>query len=190
MNEQHTMTDEQLVIRVQSGQDEAFGELMDRYTEKLSRYGKRFLSQSEYIEDIVQDVFIKTYQNINSFDTKRKFSPWIYRIAHNAFVNALRKKSTEPVLMFDFDALVSHTIVDDPEERRKEDEEMGVLLKKGIENLTPAYREIITLFYFENLSYEEISEVLEIPIGTVGIRLSRAKRSLREHVTHELYGTT
>lgn len=181
MNDSYnTMSDEQLATLVQAGEEDAYGAIMDRYTAKLTRYGKRFLSRSENIEDIVQDVFIKTYQNIQSFDATRKFSSWIYRIAHNAFVNALRKQSTEPVFVFDFDALVAHPAYENTVEERKEDEEMSVLLKKGIDGLPPAYREIITLYYFEELNYQEIADILEVPIGTVGIRLSRAKAILKK----------
>jgi len=175
------MTDEEIAMLVQKGDGEIFGQLMDRYTEKLVRYGRRFLREPENIEDIVQDVFIKTYQNIRSFDPERKFSSWIYRIAHNAFVNALRDRGTEPLISFDFDALISHTLYEDGEQEKKEDEEMRVLLAKGIENLSAMYREIVTLYYFENLGYEQISDILEIPLGTVGIRLSRARAMLKKY---------
>jgi|ERR1035437_3375670 RNA polymerase sigma-70 factor (ECF subfamily) len=175
------MTDEELASLIQKGDLELFGQLMDRYTEKLFRYGKRFISDTDHTEDIVQDVFIKTYQNIQSFDSTRKFSSWIYRIAHNAFVNALRKKATEPIPYFDFDALTHHAIHEDSTENMKEVEEMRVLIEKGIQNLAPMYREVVTLYYFENLGYQEISDILEIPVGTVGIRLSRARAILRKH---------
>ena len=176
------MTDEEIAALVQKGNSEIFGQLMDRYTEKLSRYGRKFLSSPENIEDIVQDVFIKTYQNMQSFDSTRKFSSWIYRIAHNAFVNALRDRATEPLIPFDFDALISHTAYEDSTQERKEAEEMRVLLKKGIQDLTAMYREVVTLYYFENLDYRDISDILEIPVGTVGIRLSRAKAMLKKHL--------
>jgi RNA polymerase sigma-70 factor (ECF subfamily) len=83
------LTDEQIAVRVQSGEQELFGALMERYEPKLSRYGRKFLASPDNIDDIVQDVFISAYQNIQSFDLTRRFSPWIYRIAHNAYVNAL-----------------------------------------------------------------------------------------------------
>jgi RNA polymerase sigma-70 factor (ECF subfamily) len=174
------MKDEDLALLVQKGEEDAFGELMDRYTSKLTRYGGRFLARTEHIEDIVQDVFIKTYQNIQSFDATRKFSSWIYRIAHNTFVNALRKQSTEPLIDLDFDTLLSYTVFENPVEKKKEEEEMGVLVRKGIERLSVAYREVVTLYYFEELSYQEISDILEIPTGTVAIRLSRAKALLKK----------
>ncbi len=83
------LSDEQLAVLVQNGDKEKFGVLMERYQGKLFRYGKKFLSNEDNIEDVVQDVFIKTYQNIQSFDSTQRFSPWIYRIAHNTYVNAL-----------------------------------------------------------------------------------------------------
>jgi RNA polymerase sigma-70 factor (ECF subfamily) len=177
------LTDEDLTSMVQKGNEEVFGELMDRYTEKLFRYGRRFLSSPENIEDIVQDVFIKTYQKIQSFDSTRKFSSWIYRIAHNAFVNALRDRDKEPLISFDFDALISHTAYEDQAQQRKDDDEMRVLLKKGVQDLIPLYREAVILYYFEDLDYQEISDILEIPMGTVGIRLSRARALLKKSLS-------
>jgi RNA polymerase sigma-70 factor, ECF subfamily len=176
------MTDEELTSLIQKGDAELFGQLMDRYTEKLSRYGKKFLSNNDHIEDIVQDVFIKAYQNIQSFDSTRKFSSWIYRIAHNAFVNALRDTSKEAVTLFDFDTLLAHTAYENPVEERKEEEDMRVLVNTGIQDLAPMYREVVTLYYFEDMDYQQISDILEIPLGTVGIRLSRARALLRKHV--------
>ena len=85
------VTDEAITKRVQQGDVEAFALLMDRYEKKITRYARKFLSQPDDVKDIVQDVFVKVYVNIKSFDVKRRFSPWIYRIAHNEFVNALKK---------------------------------------------------------------------------------------------------
>ncbi len=86
------ISDEELARAVQKGDKERFGVLMERYEKKLFRYGRRFLSQKENVEDAVQEVFIKTYQAIQSFDPEQRFSPWIYRIAHNMFVNALKNR--------------------------------------------------------------------------------------------------
>jgi len=179
-----TKTDEELSILLQQGSEEALGILMDRYGSKLLRYGKKFLSEKENIEDIVQEVFIKVYQNIKGFDPSQKFSPWIYRIAHNAFVNRLRSANKEPLLSFDFDALVNHSVYEDPMIKEKENEEIRVLLSKGLENLPPLYREVVTLHYFEDLGYQEIADILHIPIGTVGIRLRRAREMLKKHINN------
>lgn len=180
-----TQTDEELALLIQQGLEEPFGIIMDRYTQKLLRYGKKFISSPDNIEDIVQEVFIKVYKNIQSFDTKLKFSPWIYRIAHNAFVNCLRKMDKEPLLVFDFDALLNHAIYEDPTIIEKENEETRVLLDKGLKQLSSTYREVLVLYYFEDLSYQEIADVLHVPIGTVGIRLRRARKILKKHVRYE-----
>lgn len=172
-------TDEQLVVMVQKGDKEKFGLLMLRYGQKLTRYGKRFLSDPDNIDDVVQDVFIKTYQNIRSFDSSKKFSSWIYRIAHNTYINALKKHSRGPLYLFEFDTILSHTIVDNPITREKEQKEMKELIDKGLQNLSPNYREVLVLYYLEELDYKEISDILRIPMGTVGVRLKRAKEELK-----------
>lgn len=171
-------TDEQLAARVQAGEKDAFGEIVDRYEEKLLRYGRKFLSRQEDIEDIVQDAFVSAYQNMQSFDTAQRLSPWLYRIAHNAFVNALRRTSRAPIAV-DWDALVSHPAYDDPAEGERDQRDMRALLDRGLERLAPKYREVLALYYFEELSYKDIAEVLRVPQGTVGIRLMRAKEALR-----------
>ena len=179
------LSDEQLARLVQDGDTDKFGELMERYQAKLFRYGRKFLYDSDNIEDAVQDVFIKTYQNINSFDTSQRFSPWIYRIAHNTYINAIKKSSVGPMYLFDFDTLLSYTVVDDPVVREREQKEMKEVVDKGLALIEPKYREILVLFYIEELSYKEISEILHIPIGTVGVRIMRAKEILKEAMEKE-----
>lgn len=177
-------TDEALAALVQEKNDAAFGILMNRYQAKLLRYGKRFLSGDAPIEDVVQDVFIKTYQNIKSYDPVRPFSPWIYRIAHNEFVNALRQKSRLSFITIDLDTISAHHAYEiDPagdEDRR----EAKVAVEQGLAALTPLYREVLVLYYIEELSYQEIADVLHVPIGTVGIRLHRARQQLKKYVKH------
>ncbi|MCK9344896.1 MAG: RNA polymerase sigma factor [Candidatus Pacebacteria bacterium] len=177
---QSEKTDEEIVLLVQRGDTEQFGELVERYEEKLLRYGRKFLSRREDIQDIVQDIFISTYQNIQNFDTLQRFSPWIYRIAHNAFVNRLKKNSYNPLILVDFDTLVSHPVYEDPAPLEREQKEMRVMIDRGLEELAPKYREILILHYLEDMSYKEISDILQIPGGTVGIRLKRAKEALKK----------
>lgn len=174
------LSDEKLAELIQGGDKEKFGVLMERYQPKLFRYGKKFLSNQDNIEDVVQDVFIKTYQNIKSFDLSQRFSPWIYRIAHNTYVNALKKRASGPLYLFDFDTLISHTVVDDPVAREREKEEIKKIVDHGLSQIDPKYKEILVLYYIEELSYKEISEILHIPIGTVGVRIMRAKEILKE----------
>ena len=173
-------TDEELATAVQKGDKDMFGILMGRYEKKLFRYGRRFLSQKENVEDVVQEVFIKAYQAIQSFDPSQRFSPWIYRIAHNMLVNALKKNSRTPLSFIDFDTLIAHPVY---EETTISDEERATLHKmidRGLDKLSPSYREILILYYLEDQSYKEIADILRVPIGTVGIRLKRARESLKK----------
>ncbi len=174
------VTDEALAIRVQGGDKAAFAAIMERFEGKLLRYGNKFLAEREDVVDIVQEVFISVYQNIKSFDRSQKLSPWIYRIAHNAFVNALKKKSRNPFVMLDFDALLSHTVSEDPLQGEREQEEIHKMIDAGLDQLSAKYKEILILYYLEELPYKEIADIIEVPIGTVGIRIKRAKEALRK----------
>lgn len=179
-NSNINLTDEQIVALVQGGDKEKFGVLMERYSKKLSRYGKKFLSNQDNIEDIVQDIFIKTYQNIQSFDTSLKFSSWIYRIAHNAFVNGLKKKQKSAMPYFDLDILIPYGFHENPVLEEHEREQMKKMIEIGLNELKPKYKEAIILHYLEEFSYKEISDILEVPIGTVGIRIMRGREALRK----------
>jgi len=177
---EENMTDEQIASLVQNGDKEKFGLLIDRYQSKLTRYGRKFLARRENIEDIVQDVFISTYQNIQDFDTSLKFSSWVYRIAHNAFVNGLKKQSISPITSLDLDVLLSYQVYEDPDVRERETKELKKMIDSCLDTLKPKYREVIVLHYIEDFSYKEISDILKIPTGTVGIRIKRAKEELRK----------
>ncbi len=177
------LTDEQLAVLVQGNNHEAFGVLMDRYQSKLLRYGQRFLSHTGHIDDVVQDVFIKTYQNIQGFDASRKFSPWIYRIAHNAFLNSVRDSSRESVAFVDFDALVAHPAYEYDPAEEEERAQTARLVEEGLESLPAAYKEILILYYLEGQKYQDIADILHVPLGTVGVRLRRAREALKKHIS-------
>lgn len=173
------LTDEQIAARVQQGDNEAFGALVERYEQKLLRYARRFLFDRHDAEDMVQEVFLKAYTNIQSFDATRRFSPWIYRIAHNAFLNTIKKRQHEPIPFFDPDTLLPHPV----SPQRTDDEltvrELREMLETSLGQLPPKYREPLVLFYFQDLSYQEIADVMEIPTSTVGVRINRGKAMLR-----------
>jgi len=186
MTDEIVETDEDLARKVQAGNSSAFDEIMVRYESRLTRYGKRYLSRVEDIEDVIQDVFLKTYENMQSYNSEYRFSPWIYRIAHNAFVNVLRKQKHRTFEFFDFDTLVSPLSFTQPKESEAESSKLHQVIEEHLGELSPKYREVIVLHYFEELSYEEIADVLHIPIGTVGVRLSRARVLLRQTLSNKL----
>ena len=179
-------TDEELARLLQKGDTQAFTALMERYTGKLVRYGGRFLASDDGIADVVQDVFVSVYENIQNFDVARRFSPWIYRIAHNAFVSVLRTNARGPVYLENFDRIMPHTVYEDPAAKEKESEEMRVLIEEGVSELSPKFHEIILLYYFENFTYQEISDILQIPMGTVSIRLARAREALKKRLSPKI----
>ncbi len=175
-------TDEQIAQEVQKGNGAAFGELIDRYNAKLLRYGHRFLREDDDVQDAVQETFIKAYANIQSFDIARRFSPWIYRIAHNEFVNALKKRGKETVSLSDFDTFFPHPVAKETADDGAHAEELHHLLDGGLAKLDPKYREPLVLYYYEDLDYKEIADVLRIPVATVGVRLKRGKEALLKEV--------
>lgn len=178
-------SDEEIASFVQSGQIDFFGVLIERYEAKIKRYAQKFLSEKEDIEDILQDIFIKAYKNIQSFNPKRKFSSWLYRIAHNELVNTLKKKKRKFWLSFDFDFDLflpySNNNFQPDIDKKKLIEEID----KSFDKLKPKYKEPLFLYYYENLSYQEISEILQIPVSTVGVRIKRAKEKIKKLIENQ-----
>lgn len=172
------LNDEQLASAVQRGDADSFGRLVERYQAKMLRYAHKFLL-AENSEDAVQEVFIKTYQNIKSFDASQRFSPWIYRIAHNEFINHLKKNGREQLSFFDPDTFFPHPIAKETAESETESGFAKKLVESSLDKLDSKYREVLVLYYLEELSYKEISDILKIPVATVGVRIKRAKEALK-----------
>jgi len=175
------ITDEIIATKVKQGDIDAYGVLVERYENKLKKYGQKFLSHKEDIEDLVQDVFIKAYTNIQSFDPTQRFSPWIYRIAHNAFVNELKRKGRFSLGVFDPDTILPFLTAKETADEATLEEEDGIEMEKILDNLSTKYKEVLILHYFQELSYKEISAILQIPVTTVGVRISRAKKQLKQY---------
>lgn len=174
------LTDEQLCRQVQGGALEAFEELVARYKNRLLRYGRKFLLDDQQAEDSVQEVFLKAYQNIRSFNPDLKFSPWIYRIAHNEFINSGKKRGRELIDFFDFDTFLPHPATADRADTELEQKEIKQMIDGFLDQLPDKYREPLILCYMEDLDYIQMSEILKIPVATVGVRLNRARKKLQE----------
>lgn len=177
-----TRTDEAIAEAVQGGDTAAFGTLMERYGQRMQRYARRFLFGYEDAEDQVQEVFLKAYANIRSFDLGRKFSSWLYRIAHNEFINAIKKRGREPVSFLDPDTLFPHPVAKERADAAAHADETRALLDRGLSGLDPKYREPLVLFYYEEMDYREIADILRIPVATVGVRLNRGRAALKKAV--------
>lgn len=161
----------------------AYAPLVRRYQAPLTRYLFRLGAKSRGdVDDILQEVFIKAYRNLNGYDTSLKFSSWIYRIAHNEAITFFKKGSRGPQVARTEDELVAfNEIADDSDLVEELDSRMDAqLVRDAIAKLDPKYREVLILRYLEDHSYEEISDILQKPAGTVATLISRAKKRLRE----------
>jgi len=179
LEEDKKMTDEELAKLVQEGKADYFEELVSRYEGKMIGYIRRFIQNKDDAMDVVQDVFIKVYKNIQSFDTTQRFSPWIYRIAHNEMVNNLKKKVREPLNFFDPEVLFPHPLAKENPQSDSERVEMKKILEKCLEYLDEKYKEVLVLRYFDDLDYKDIADILKVPVVTVGVRLNRGKEKLK-----------
>lgn len=164
------LSDEQLVKHVRERDKEAYNEIIGRYKDKLIRYALYLTGDSDKAADVVQEAFIKAYINLNGFNIKKKFSSWIYRIVHNEAVTILRKYSKDrPILEeVDFDSGIDL-------ENDLIKQELQAHTHDCLGQMPVLYREPLSLFFLEDKSYAEISDILRIPVGTVGTRINRAK---------------
>ncbi|MDD4531253.1 MAG: RNA polymerase sigma factor [Candidatus Pacebacteria bacterium] len=174
-------SDEQIVSLILKGEKESYREIIRRYEDKLSRYLHKFISDTDDVEDILQVVFIKAYKNLYGFDISKKFSSWIYRIAHNEAVNHLKRRRNKGRVALDD---VEYKLIDEKSDIGTEADRK--FLKKDMEGvigkLDLKYREPIVLFYLEEMSYEEISDVLRIPKNTVGTLILRGKKMIKDNL--------
>lgn len=170
MPESDTLSDEALVVLVRTKEKERFSDIVERYQEKLMRYAIRIVHDEQKAMDVVQDAIIKAYINLNGFDEKKRFSSWIYRIVHNEAMNRIKKHQKEIPLPPDFDVRSEENIED--EYSRKE---MIEKVQMCLDKMPVMYSEPLALYYVDEKSYEEISDILRIPMGTVATRINRAK---------------
>ncbi|HQT82544.1 MAG TPA: sigma-70 family RNA polymerase sigma factor [Candidatus Paceibacterota bacterium] len=175
-------SDEEIVRRTILDK-EAFALLITRYEAKLLRYLERLgVGVREDREDILQNAFIKAYRNLNSFDPTLAFSSWMYRIAHNEAMSFFRAKHARPQVILSEEGEALLTELRDEGSDTAHTAELRLSREKLTEafaTLPPSYRDVLTLRFFEDRSYTELSDILEVPVGTVSTLLYRAKRALR-----------
>ena len=178
-------TDSDLVSLTLKDQD-YFLCLMEKYQERLLRYIFRLTAATkEDAEDILQDVFIKVYKNLNGYDRKLKFSSWIYRITHNEVISNWRKVKARPDVINSekTDFILEKITANLDIEKDADDKILRENMFKVLYTLDPKYREVLILRYIEEKDYSEISDILRKPVGTVGTLLNRAKKKLKEEIT-------
>lgn len=173
-------TDEEVVLKALQNMD-MFEVIVERYEKKLLRYVHRISAFSpEEAEEILQEIFIKAWKNLNGFSTKLKFSSWIYRIAHNQTIDHFRKATargdTESI------QISEELYLPTKDDLKKElDVKMSAdAIAKVLAAMPEKYREVLVLHFLEDKDYLEICDILKCPKGTVAIRMSRAKKIFRE----------
>jgi RNA polymerase sigma-70 factor (ECF subfamily) len=175
MDRRTHQTDEAVVQQVRARDKELYAVIIARYQEKLLRYAAYLVGDADMGADVVQESFIKAYINLNSFDTKKKFSSWMYRIVHNEAMNILKKQKNLHPLTEEHENIAGEVNIEDAFIR----EELQTMAHDCLQAIPVMYREPAALYYLDDKSYEEISEILRIPVSTVGTRISRAKVQLK-----------
>jgi len=181
----HDMNDEEIVSMAL--RDQAFfSHIVLRYEDKLSRYIMRLgVRNAEDRQDTLQDIFIKIYKNLNSFDTSLSFSSWVYRIAHNEAISAYRKKNVRPEghLIDEGNERVAREMSTCTGAEKKFDEKVNAEeIARVLEKVDDKYKSVIILRFFEHKEYEEISDILKIPIGSVGTLIHRGKKQIKDKI--------
>lgn len=177
------LPDGELVAKALAGREACFEELVRRYQRPIAAYVYRMIGNYDAALDLTQEVFIKVYNSLNRYRSEFKFSTWIYKIAHNAAIDYLRRHAVrEEALVSGGDgerreiSIESRRLTPEQESERKErrGEIEGV-----VHSLPTAYRELIVLRHSQDLSYDEIADVTGLPLGTVKNRLFRAREAMR-----------
>jgi RNA polymerase sigma-70 factor (ECF subfamily) len=175
--------DPDVLARAKRGDREAFGDLVDVYARLIFNVAYRMTGRSDEAADLSQEIFLRAYRNLHLHDGERPFGPWLYRLGHNLGINWVTRRRPTPLPL---DARTErggalHEPADAAPDAPAQAEagERAVQVRAAVLRLPPEQRAIITLHYFQGLSYEELVETLELPLGTVKNRLFRARSALK-----------
>ncbi|RRJ62098.1 RNA polymerase sigma factor SigW [Paenibacillus oralis] len=184
--------DARLVRLARKGDQGAFAELVDLYKDKLFHLGYRMLSNRHEAEDVVQETFLRVYKNWSRYDDKQKFSTWIYRIATNLCIDRLRKRKPNYYLdaeMNDQEGMDGYTLIPGDDKTPETEyllSETQQTIHQAIAGLPAKYKSVIVLRYLQEMSLQEISDVLDMPVTTVKTRVHRGREFLRKKLEHKV----
>ena len=183
MDNQFRYSDEELIARFQEGDEQAYTELVNRYRDKLMTFVYRFVNDMEQAEDIIQDTMLKLYTHKHYYRNIAKFSTWIYTIAGNLAKTELRKRKNRKVTnisqMGPEDRDYELPSVAPETDEVVQSEYIEKKIQAAIQNLPLHFRTVTILRDIQELSYEEISKIVEVPLGTVKSRINRARLQLQ-----------
>ncbi|MCZ6727152.1 MAG: sigma-70 family RNA polymerase sigma factor [Acidobacteria bacterium] len=177
-------SDQKLIAAAKRGSEDAYRALVERYQQPILGLLLRVVRNHAWAEDLAQETFIKAFRALDSYQLERKFSSWLFKIAHNTAIDALRRRrlDTVPLEKPDADApdlldCLSGPEVDSPETVLR-GRDLGVAMVEAIGELRPDYRSVVELRFVQGLAYEEIAEIMDLPLGTVKTHLHRARKIL------------
>jgi len=179
------LTDERLVELALDGDEEAFGILVRRYQRRLTAFLSQLVGDLELARELSQEAFVRAWSALARFDPKYRFSTWLFRIAHNLGIDQLRRRRLKTVSLYRTDAEGAEVEVVVPDTEKDplghlENHVLASELRQVIDELRPEYRELVLLRHFAGLSYQEIADFKEMPLGTVKNKLFRAHSVLRK----------
>ncbi|MEZ5425303.1 MAG: sigma-70 family RNA polymerase sigma factor [Pyrinomonadaceae bacterium] len=179
-----SLTDGELIEKAIRGREDGFEELVHRYQRQITSYIYRMLNNYDASLDVTQEVFIKVYNSLEKYSSDYKFSTWLYRIAHNAAIDYMRRNSVSQQSLEVENSEGTYQLQLESSQPTPEQERERSEWRKEIEAvvkcLPAVYRELILLRHAQDLSYDEIAEVTQLPLGTVKNRLFRAREMMRE----------
>ena len=180
--------DREVVQRALAGSESAFREIVLRYQRPVHGLLVRMVRDPSLAEDLAQEVFLKAFRALESFDPERKFSSWLFKIAHNTAIDQLRRKqlATVPLESPDEDkpdplALLPDQKGESPD-RALDRQNLAQAIQAAVGRLRVEYREVVILRFQQDLSYEEIAEITGLPLGTVKTHLHRARKAMARHL--------
>ena len=187
-NNKYIYSDEQLMLLFQGGNENAYIELVNRYKDKLINFIFNYLGDIESSEDVVQETMIKLYQKKHYYKEIAKFSTWLYTIAKNLANTELRKrKQRKTTLLSQFskdDKMYDLPSNDNEDGQEIQTEIVNRIIREAVDQLSEKFKTVITLRDIQQLSYEDISEIIDVPIGTVKSRINRARLQLQVELKH------
>ena len=186
MNDKFKYSDEKLISRFQEGDINAYNELVKRYKDRLLNFVLRYFNNVEQAEDVVQDTLIKLYTHASYYKNVAKFSTWIFTIAKNNALTELRKNKRKKTdsLWTDDGQVIDINSKEESLDSKVQNEIAIDQLNKFLDEIPENFRMAVVLRDFQELSYEEISKILEIPIGTIKSRINRGRIQLAEKMKH------
>ena len=186
VNDKFKFSDEKLILRFQEGDINAYNELVKRYKDRLLNFVFRYFNNVEQAEDVVQDTLIKLYTHASYYKNVAKFSTWIFTIAKNNALTELRKNKRKKTdsLWTDDGKFIDISSKEESLESKVQNEIAIDQLNKFLDEIPENFRIAVVLRDFQELSYEDISKILEIPIGTIKSRINRGRIQLAEKMKH------